>query len=422
MGLLNITHTEMTQSLIDLQSDLLKNPFYLFNDKKALPVEYFNLNTTMSTLDQALKIPYANLGQDSPLRFNLVHDFYLYGIDRMALNLENGDFGVEASDISGEAIILPNTIKPYPGDYFSLKMLKKTYLFKIIEVSTDTFENGGNYWKVSYKFEYLDNNRLLPLVVEEFNFVSGNIGTNYAAVLKRTKYDVAKALDDAAVMLKNYYRSLYYNNKVQTFTFVYLYQVCRSNVNSDFFYDPYLIEFIIKNKVLANSGGKYEYIDHKTHLRADFPIKYNRSIWRVLETRDKDNLVSCKKSSTAIYINDPATIFSTRYENYFEMNYNDPDQFAEQFSNSIPIIDPQVIGHILNNQLFEINSMKYGKYNLLIKYFNYEDIEMEDILPLDRFTEIDNNQENYFLIPMLIYVMERYIKELIATVPDGGKT
>ena len=104
------------------------------------------------------------------------------------------------------------------------------------------------------------------------------------------------------------------------------------------------------------------------------------------------------------------------------MNYNDPDQFAEQFSNSIPIIDPQVIGHILNNQLFEINSMKYGKYNLLIKYFNYEDIEMEDILPLDRFTETDNNQENYFLIPMLIYVMERYIKELIATVPDGGKT
>ena len=419
MGLLNIAHTQMTQSIIDLQSDLLKNPFYLFNDKKALPVEYFNLNTTMSTLDQALKIPYANLGQDSPLRFNLIHDFYLYGIDRMALNLENGDFGIEASEITGDAIILPDTITPYPGDYFCLNMLKKTYLFRIIEVSTDTFENGGNYWKISYKFEYLDNKRLLPLVVDEFNFVTGNIGTNYASVLKKSKWDVAKALDDAAVMLKNYYRSLYYNNKVQTFTFVYLYQVCRTNINSDFFYDPYLIEFIIKNKILANSGGKYEYIDHKTHLRADFPIKYNRSIWRVLETRNRDDLTSCKKTSPAIYINDPSTIFYTRYENYFEMNYNDPDQFAEQFSSSIPIIDPQVIGHILNNQPFAFDSMKYAKYNLLIKYFNYEDIKIEDILPLDRFTETDNNQENYFLIPMLIYVMERYIKELMASVQDS---
>ena len=43
MGLLNVQHKTMTQSVIDLQKDLLKNPFYLFNDKKGIPVEYYNI-------------------------------------------------------------------------------------------------------------------------------------------------------------------------------------------------------------------------------------------------------------------------------------------------------------------------------------------------------------------------------------------
>ena len=417
MGLLNVSHNEMTQSIIDLQSDLLKNPYYLFNDRKATPVNYYNINITRSTLDNALKIPYANLGQDSPLRFNLITDFYLYGLTRMTLNLGNNDYGIEADEITGEAIVLPDTIKPYPGDFFSIDYINSKYLFRVTSVTSDTFENGGNYWRIEYKFEYKDDSRLLPLVVEEFQFVSGNIGTNFSSVLLKTKWDVCKILDDTAVALKKYFKALYYNNKVQTFTFVYLYPVCQTNMNSTFFYDPYMMEFIIKNKILANTGESYDYIDHKTVLRPDFPIKYNRSIWRVIETKDIDNITSCKNSSQAVYIDDAATIFSTRYENYFELTYNDPDPVTEHFSGTIDILQPQVIGHILNNQLFESDS-KCAKYNILIKYFNNEEIGVEDILPFDRIVEYDNNQLNYFLIPMVIFVMEYYIKKLMANLDD----
>ena len=89
MGLLNVSHSTMTQSVIDLQEDLLKNPFYLFNDKKALPVDYYNINNNQSTLDKGLKINYDNDGKDTPFRYNLIHDMYLYGIDRVATSLES---------------------------------------------------------------------------------------------------------------------------------------------------------------------------------------------------------------------------------------------------------------------------------------------------------------------------------------------
>ena len=412
MGLLNVTHTQMTQSLVDFQMDLLKNPFFLFNDKKGLPVEYYNLNTTQSQLDQGLKIPYANIGPESPLRFNLVHDFYLFGMERISVQLENGEMGIEGSEISGEAIILPDTIRPYPGDYFTINMTKKKYLFQVRSATIDTLENGGNYYRIDYKLEYLSDDRLIPLVVNEFNFVSGNIGTNYSPVLSTTGYNLAKILDDTAVLLKQYFRGLFYNNKVQTFTFVYLYEVCVNGLNSSYFYDPYLIEFIIKNKILANTGDKYEYIDHKTFPKADFPIKYSKSIWRAIETKDKDHINSCIISSPGIYIDDPATIFSTRYENYFEMTYENPDPVADRWSSRLSIIPSQVIGHINEGQLF-FNS-PLSKYNLLIKYFNDIEINAHDMDPLQRIDSYSNDKDTYYLIPIIIFILEYNIKKIMA--------
>ena len=421
MGLLNVSHSTMTQSVIDLQEDLLKNPFYLFNDKKALPVDYYNINNNQSTLDKGLKTNYDNDGKETPFRYNLIHDFYLYGIDRVATSLESGDFGISGSEISGDAYILPDTITPYPGDHFVINMVKQRYQFIVSSVSTDTFDNGGNYYKIEYTLLHNDDSRLTGNVTEEFRFVSGNIGTEFTPVLQSQKYDVCKNLDDVCVNLKQLFKGLYFNNKVQTYTFVHLYHVCQTGMDSDYFYDPYMIEFCIRNKVLYNSGEKYDYIDHKTTLKPDFNIKYNKSIWKVIENREKDLLPECKHSSTALYIDDPGTIFSTRYENYFELTYAAHDTALETYASALNILDPQIIGHILENQLFPSDS-KYAKYNLLIKYFNFDDhIGTEDILPLERIIETENTMENYFLIPMIIYIIEFNIKNTMARVPKSSK-
>ena len=45
-----------------------------------------------------------------------------------------GDFGLESSEVTGEAVILPNTIIPYVGDYFRLYQIDKPYLFSVTKV------------------------------------------------------------------------------------------------------------------------------------------------------------------------------------------------------------------------------------------------------------------------------------------------
>lgn len=413
MPILNINHREMVESMTDFQADLLKNPYYLFSDKKATIVEYYNLNATKSTLDEALKIQYSNLGMHSPLWFNVIHNFYLYGLERVMINLESGEFGLESSDITGDAMILPDTINPYPGDYFTISHVKKKYVFKVTDATYDTFNNGANYWKVGYKLVYLDDVNVRRKVVEEYEFHTGTVGTEFNSVIKKAKWDLATKLDMVAVQLKKFYKALYYNNKVQTFTYVHLYQISQSNMSSDFFYDPYMIEFIIQNRVLANDGDEYIYIGHKTNLSPEFPIRYAKSIWKVLETREMDNIGSCQLETNAKYIDDPSTIFNTRYEDYFELTYSPIYPSFQQVAPPVPIFDPQVIGFIQENQLFDYTD-DHAVYNLIIKYMNKDDVAVDDLLPYERIEEFDNTERNYFLIPMAIFCIEFYIHQLLS--------
>ena len=117
---INTEHRDNIDSLVVGLKDILKNPYYKWNDKSGTAVVYFNQNKEATTLDEASKLYYADIGINSPIKYNMIEDFMLYGIEQIAISMENGDFGPEASEISGEAIILPNTITPYPGDYFHI--------------------------------------------------------------------------------------------------------------------------------------------------------------------------------------------------------------------------------------------------------------------------------------------------------------
>ena len=137
-----------------------------------------------------------------------------------------------------------------------------------------------------------------------------------------------------------------------------------------------------------------------------------------MESRNLSEITSCKIRSNAVLIDDISTIFSTRYERYYELTYDDSNEFNDRYNPPIFLLDQQVIGYISNNQLFDPDS-EYGKYNLLVKYFNQQPIGLEDIIPFETIIEGQNTVENFFFLPMLIFVFDRYIKTYIS--PSGYK-
>lgn len=402
----NTNHKNILNLFTDVKKEVLKNPFYIFNDQKATVVDYFQINNDRTTLDEALKIQYSDLGENSPFRFNLIHDFYIYGIERIATSLDNGEYGLESNEISGEAFILPKSIQPYPGDYFKINYLKNTgnsFLFKITEVQVDTLNNYSNIYKVSYVLERMDLGLIQNQVTDEYEFIPKNVGTKLNCVIKKSKYSLLEKLDEIASTLKAYYKDLFYNEKVQTFTFEYY-------LTKDNFYDPYLIEFLSKHHIMSVAGSNYIYVQHMIPVGKTFTIDYARTFYHALETRDIGHFCSSEITTDAQYINNPMSIFSTRLENYFRLTHHVMQQ--QPLYKVISMLPTDFIANLSTHTLYEDKT--YTFLNIIIKYLYKDEITHEDIIQLENVMYAESNVILFFSLPMVIYCIEKTQEELIS--------
>lgn len=397
---INTTQKVIIDSLVESHKDILKNPYYTQTDKKATIVTYYNINKTKSTLDESLKIEYSRLGDGSPLRFNRINNFFIYGLERISTQLENGDFGIVASEIEGEAIILPNTIEPLPNDYFTINYLDDTLLFKVTGVTFDTIENDANFWKISYKLDRMEDNDILDQLSDDFEMIVNNVGTQFKSIIRKTDYDFIDKLEIIIDRIKEYYNSLFYNERVQTYTF--------TNAGK-LFYDPYMIEFLIRNNILDNDGRKYIHISHQTFLSNRFDMEYDKTFFRFIEMPD----VNSKKpryTSQATFIDQLMSIFSDRAEEYFEIKYIDDNSIINLNEYIIENFKHSLLDNIFNDTRYDGNDYR----NIIIDYFYNKKLSGNAIDSLNDI-EFDDTMELFYNIPILIYVLEYNIKELLKT-------
>lgn len=385
-------------SLSDGLKNRLKNPYYAFTDKKPIIVEYYNRNIHQSTLDESTKLQEDIIGSKSPARYNLIHNASVFGNGiRLEQSLEIGEVGLESSPLEIELYVLPDTFVPYQEDFLIIPHSGKTHLYKVTSVTPDTLENGANFYKINIK--YWTKTGIADIdkqVVEEYEMVVNYVGTAYKSVIKSSEYNLIEKLDDVLYKLFTYYNSLFFKEKVQC-------HVCMKDIMS-FFYDPYLYEFIIRNDVFTNKGS-YVYIGQPIKLPATFGFKYDRTFFRAVEEGD---IKYFKEHSTcAKRITQPFTLFTTRKEEYYYIDYDSPGFYDEQMS----VIDPDLVGAIKNNELFKPDSNKEF-YNIIVKYFNGSKITLNDIDTIEKLNYLDSDYL-YYAIPEVMFIIEKNIKNIL---------
>ena len=385
--------------LVESTKSKLNNPYYIFADKKPTKVIYYSQNIEKSTLDEASGLHEAFIGDGSPFKFNKIKDFIIYGIDRIITDYDIGDNGIEANSISGEGIILPNTIIPRPGDYFAIGYIKEKNLFTITSSSPDTLDNGSNVYKIEYTLcsEGYNVDRLDKQVDKSYNFIVTNSGTDFKTIVLSTDYELIKSLEQLVEELIIIFNNTFFNKSLQTFIY---------NHDGWNIYDPFMIEFFIRNKVL-NFGREYIYVAHATTTNKTFGMDYNKTFFYSLENPEK--IINCSNTVTADMITDPNSLFSTRLDEYYCINYNDKTPYKTRFQ-SIPT---DVIDHIKSNKLFEKGNPN-EIYNLWISYFNNnKDFIHGNILDLIKNIDCMDNLECFYAFGISIFIIEQYIKNLL---------
>lgn len=402
--IIETTYHDTVSKITGFAGNLINNSFYVLNDKKPTIVTYYNINKAASTLDPGSKLSYDNIGEESSLRFNKITDFIIYGFNRVELQTENDEFGLEADKITGDFYILPNTITPTEGDYFEVDHIKdSTWLFIVTDVQKDTLENGSNVFKLQYKLEYVDHDRIQQQVVEDFKMIEKREGTNIVKIVETKKYEEAKKMDEVAVMLKSYFNNLFYNDKVQTFTFM--------DLTEWRIYDPYMIEFLIRNKILDNGNDSYIYVCHQLQVNKTFGMDYDTTFYRAFEKCSKELLMKSNRYIELKDIISYGTTFSSRFETYFEAKYIVPP-----VSNAVSVFPDELVYAINDNKLVDdsedLNSPDMKWINIIIKYFNNEKYTDKEINSIQNI-HFDESIRAFYMIPLLIFCLENSIENML---------
>ena len=407
---INTEHMDMVDSITKgVVQEAIKNPYYLFENTKATPVTFYELHSEQSTLDDSARIEYNTVGDKSPLRFKKIEGVYLYGLGRMEISYHNGDNGLEADPISGDCTDLPNTIHPTPGCFFEIPYLNesnKHFLFTITDVSDDTMDNGQNIHRMSYELEYTDEdswNDLQKQVVEDYRFIPGNVGTENNSVILSSRYDLAEKLDELLTIYRKYYTELFYNERVQTFTFQHL---TGYNIN-----DSYLVEFLIRNKIMNGGSADYLYVSHKNPVSSTFSLDYAKSLYRAVETNDLEAAAKARIKGQYLAILNQYTIFYTRQESYYSVDYNLPVAVSS-VGNMIEAFDPDFVRNLVEGKLYDYSD-KRSYLNIIIKYMHgMIPVCTQDAYALEN-VQYEESGELYYSMPLVMYCIEKYIKTLI---------
>ena len=397
---INTNYNKTIDNLVEGAKSRLNNPFYIYGDRKPTIVTYYNINHNASTIDKGSSTLYDDIGQNSSLRFNKIENFHLYGIEKINVNLDIGEYGLE-SPIEGEALILPNTIVPVPGDMFIINhVIDKPYLFMVTGIGIDTLYTGANFYKISYKLTRTDMDALTSLetvqTIKRFTYKAGNVGTTLTPLIESNQAELIDKIEDNIDTLLNYYMNLFYKNSVQNFILEYQHM---------YLYDPYLIEFMIRNKLFALSGNNYFHVEQAVYIGDTFALEYDHSIFKDIEIKKSNMRLN---SVYPVPVDDPNSLLVDRLESYYKLSNK---VMYKDYDNPINWLDMDLLDRVINNELYDEDSNLYYR-NLLILYMNNKEFDITDKI-MNSIMDIEFNytKELFYMIPILVFILKSYVNK-----------
>ena len=273
--------------LLDRQSSM----WSVYLESKPTFTTYYHVNKIRSRTDKGLKVPERLNGALSPIRYNKLINFPLYGIEQIQLQLEEEDEGL-TSDYNGEAIILPNTIHPTPDDYFIINYLEKKYMFRITNYAYDTIKSN-NYYKIEYTIQSVDAdffNDIERQVVKTYYTQFENIGTEDKVFLteedKLNTDKIASIYDEIAAE----YLALYYEPNSEPYNTLLFTRASNSwNSDYDYIFDQNLVHFCNKNNLFYKKNATDSIIFYE-EPRKYFTMDYRNSIYDRLEHKEASDV------------------------------------------------------------------------------------------------------------------------------------
>lgn len=388
----------LTENMFEYE-DRVKSPLNKYIDKTFTPVEYFHIRNNDTTTDGGWIDVEEILGDRSPVRFQVIHDLPIAGIENITINLSETDIGLDGS-YEGEGIILPGTVVPLQNDFFIIRILKDKYIFRVTEVQYDTIM-PDNFYKISFVLDNIDAGKQEDLVkqtVRKTTCLIDNIGTSERCIIEDDYYDDIRKINNMYSEMLNDYITFFYNNKYN----------CLLGDWGDGYkiYDPLQREFIHNNGLFKVKKQIDTIVFNELFIDPRRKIKYENSIYRFIELRDTRKL-----TQFPYYVFRGTNNKQTPFSRWNDKNVFILDIQANMGDNPNVLLSQESVNTIKMN--YPTNS-KYLK--LISNYIHRDEINISEIdlsLGEELLMLTDSNLEVFIFTPIILYILRSIVNKFM---------
>lgn len=396
---------EFIQKNVELLDSRTATQYAKYLEQKPTFVTYYHVNKVLSTTDKGLKNAEAIVGVRSPIKYNKILQFPIYGIESIVLALEDTEMGLD-TDYDGEGVILPNTIHPVGDDYFTIDYLDKKYTFRVVRYDYDTIKSNS-YYKIEFTIRGVDidiQEQLEKQVVKTYRCRYENIGTNDKVLIDDETYAFLSLLETVMGKLRKSYLEMFYVKKYNTPLF-YLDNYC-------ILYDPNLCYFCNHNDIF-NEQGSIDTTFFYEEKRDYFEYSYSKSIYDRLEHVDVDDFFSVDR----YYDMDPAVASDSIFMYWADrrikyLAYYSSPQSVYDYHIPRYIDDPFIDAMVKKDETILRDNLSILVYRFLNKLGanSIVDIARTMIQYHYRYTF-----HNFIFMPMAIYCLKQVYNQLAST-------
>jgi hypothetical protein len=385
-----------------LMKDRLNKQYSSFLQSRPTMCTYYHVNPVFSTTDTGTRDVEGLIDDNSPIRYNKIENFPIYGIDNIQADLSDSDAGLDTS-YDGNAVILPNTIYPVPDDYFTIHYLGKEYLFRVNHCTYDRLKSN-NYYSISFHLEYADKagfERMEKLCIEHYQCIFDNIGTKDKCIVRTSDYNVLERVNAILNSLKEKYAERYIDKK---------YNAAMYFANSYcYMYDSMLNKFINSSKIYEPVIGSLKFYLLYEEFRPYTGMDYEDSIYDRVMKKD----FSDPSDINRFYWPEPAI----NTESVFDYNRDDRVKYLSYYNVEIGPFGNKLLPYFSSDFL---NAIKLKNINLLDDLFEklvYTYVTQPSANCLKFLDDLEKvkiryNFHTYIWTPLAMYSLRQVLKDI----------
>lgn len=364
---------------------------------------YFSQKESAITVDRGTRDINQIFGNESPLRFNLLEDFPLYGFGQTNPN-NTDEQQIEDFNVEGDCIIIPNTIVPKPMDFFMINHLKMKALFQITDVSFDSMKEEG-FYKIHYRLYSTEEDSIQgihKLVVENYHTDLNAVGSDVNPIIKKDDYAKKVQIIKMVNKMIESYRALFYNERHNCFLFHH------PDLGLDFF-DMCGNEFIAKHSLMNIENDSKVIILHDKLKEKQFPLYYNNSIYNWIELGCPSKMIQKFYFILVYASNYPTSSFAAWSDDSVQVMIPLATYQAGINVQNFSYFDNQQMMSFLNKDLMPISS-EYDK--LIWKYIHKpNDLSLNDISLniADTLLSSIRHIDVFLYTPIIIYIIRQIL-------------